>query len=160
MELTVSRTEGSANYGKGQANRNKLPFVPVEGDLVRVRCGKHDGLVPISATDVHPLPKKEPDSRAELTEWLTEHGVSDSELVPDGQSHAREVLEKLKQEVTKHIQEHTVSIGMTAEECRSALGYPVQKNKTTTASGTSEQWVYSGNRFLYFEAGILTTVQH
>lgn len=55
-----------------------------------------------------------------------------------------------------------VSIGMTARQVleESNWGKPKSVNRTTTARGTSEQWVYGGNQFLYFENGILTAVQN
>jgi hypothetical protein len=39
-------------------------------------------------------------------------------------------------------------------------GKPLHVNRTVRASGTSEQWVYGIGRYLYFENGLLTTVQH
>jgi len=54
----------------------------------------------------------------------------------------------------------TVSIGMTREEVLTeGWGRPRDVNKTTTANTVSEQWVYSGYKYLYFEDGILTTIQ-
>jgi hypothetical protein len=38
-------------------------------------------------------------------------------------------------------------------------GYPRDINKTTTASGVREQWVYGDGKYLYFENGILTAIQ-
>jgi len=53
-----------------------------------------------------------------------------------------------------------VKVGMTQQEClNSSWGEPEKVNKTTTAYGTKEQWVYDGN-YLYFEDGILTTIQN
>ncbi len=53
-----------------------------------------------------------------------------------------------------------VSIGMTQQEVlNSNWGNPKEINKTTTAYGTSEQWVYYGNKYLYFDDGILTAIQ-
>ncbi|WP_079515848.1 hypothetical protein [Rossellomorea marisflavi] len=52
------------------------------------------------------------------------------------------------------------TIGMTAEEVRnSKWGEPIKVNRTTTATSVSEQWVYRDYRYLYFENGILTTIQ-
>ena len=54
-----------------------------------------------------------------------------------------------------------VSIGMSATDvidhgwCR-----PNSVNRTTTASGTSEQWVYGGRNYLYFTDGMLTSIQN
>lgn len=53
------------------------------------------------------------------------------------------------------------SIGMTAEEVRnSQWGEPEKINKTTTASTIHEQWVYSNNRYIYLDNGIVTAIQN
>ncbi|WP_342046003.1 hypothetical protein [Bacillus sp. OTU530] len=54
-----------------------------------------------------------------------------------------------------------VSIGMTKEEVLTeGWGQPNKINRTTTANGVSEQWVYAGYRYLYFdETGTLVTIQ-
>jgi hypothetical protein len=52
------------------------------------------------------------------------------------------------------------TIGMTKEEVRnSRWGEPEEINKTTTANIVYEQWVYPNYKYLYFEDGILTTIQ-
>ncbi|MEC1155020.1 hypothetical protein [Cytobacillus horneckiae] len=52
------------------------------------------------------------------------------------------------------------SIGMTAEEViYSQWGKPIDINRTTTATQVSEQWVYPNYKYLYFEDGILVTIQ-
>ncbi|MGP7815564.1 hypothetical protein ACTXGU_00220 [Niallia sp. 01092] len=56
----------------------------------------------------------------------------------------------------------TVSIGMTKEEVLAdGWGMPDHVNRTTTANGTDEQWVYGeySSKYLYFEDGVLTTIQ-
>ncbi len=54
-----------------------------------------------------------------------------------------------------------VQLGMTRERVlQSSWGYPSDINRTTNLRGVSEQWVYrSSGRYLYFESGILTTIQ-
>jgi len=72
-----------------------------------------------------------------------------------------------------------VWIGMTAEHARWAWGWPTRINRTTTAAGVTEQWVYAVDetlspttkivqaiageptktRYLYFQDGILTAIQ-
>ena len=60
---------------------------------------------------------------------------------------------------TNYIKDPT--IGMTKEEARkSTWGEPQKINTTTTRYGVHEQWVYSGNRYLYFDNGILTSIQN
>jgi hypothetical protein len=52
------------------------------------------------------------------------------------------------------------AIGMTKEEVlASTWGKPEDINITETQYGTSEQWVYYGFRYIYFEDGIVTTIQ-
>lgn len=51
-------------------------------------------------------------------------------------------------------------IGMTAKEVEKSLwGSPKKVNKTTTIYGVSEQWVYSIDRYVYLENGIVTAIQ-
>lgn len=52
------------------------------------------------------------------------------------------------------------AIGMTAEEVKaSTWGEPEKVNTTTYSWGTSEQWVYSGYRYIYLDNGIVTAIQ-
>jgi hypothetical protein len=54
-----------------------------------------------------------------------------------------------------------VAIGMTQEEVlASSWGKPIKVNKTTTARRLSEQWVYGSGSYLYFESGLLVSIQH
>lgn len=54
-----------------------------------------------------------------------------------------------------------VSIGMTAERVRLSMwGKPQRINTTTNAYGVREQWVYGGGNYLYFQDGILTSIQN
>lgn len=58
------------------------------------------------------------------------------------------------------ISRESPSIGMTAEEVRnSTWGKPEDINRTTTAYGVHEQWVYSNYRYIYFDNGIVTAIQ-
>lgn len=51
-------------------------------------------------------------------------------------------------------------IGMTAEEVKSSTwGSPNKVNKTTNSYSVSEQWVYSGGKYLYLDDGIVTSIQ-
>lgn len=51
-------------------------------------------------------------------------------------------------------------IGMTKSQVEnSTWGKPNKINKTTTKYGIHEQWVYSNYKYLYFDDGILTSIQ-
>ena len=56
------------------------------------------------------------------------------------------------------ILEGIVKIGMTKEMSELSWDKPKSINKTITSRNKSEQWVYSNN-YLYFDNGILTTIQ-
>lgn len=53
-----------------------------------------------------------------------------------------------------------VKIGFTKEMCIESWGRPYDINRTVTAYGTHEQWVYGLWCYLYFEDGILTAIQN
>lgn len=54
-----------------------------------------------------------------------------------------------------------VRIGMTPDQVRaSTWGKPLHVNRTTTSSGTQEQWVYAGDNYLYFDNGRLSAIQN
>ena len=54
-----------------------------------------------------------------------------------------------------------VSIGMTKERVlKSNWGKPNKINRTTNAYGVTEQWVYGNGNYLYFDNGILSSIQN
>jgi len=59
--------------------------------------------------------------------------------------------------------EGKVHVGMTKNEALESWGTPSDINKTTTAYGVREQWVYRGRnyarKYLYFDNGVLKTIQ-
>jgi hypothetical protein len=54
-----------------------------------------------------------------------------------------------------------VQIGMTRQQVikNTRWGTPMKINTTITKYGTTEQWVYWGYQYLYFENGKLTVIQ-
>ena len=70
------------------------------------------------------------------------------------------IMEKYNcdEETATLIHRGRVRIGMTAEQCRAALGRPRDINRSVGSYGVHEQWVYNG-LYLYFEDGIMTSFQ-
>ncbi|AVI29794.1 hypothetical protein C3Z10_16065 [Bacillus velezensis] len=66
-----------------------------------------------------------------------------------------------EQSEDEEYQEKKIAIGMTKQEVIQLKdwGRPKSIHKTTTASGINEQWVYGISRYLYFDNGVLTTIQ-
>jgi len=63
------------------------------------------------------------------------------------------------EETIRAIREARITIGMTSDQVLLIWGEPTEKHDTVTASGTSEQWVYPGDNYLYLDNGILTSYQ-
>jgi hypothetical protein len=62
--------------------------------------------------------------------------------------------------VWKAIEEEKVFVGMTSDQAKLSWGKPKDVNRTNTGSNIHEQWVYASGSYLYFEDGLLTTVQN
>lgn len=105
-------------------------------------------------------------------EWLVYNPDKSKWTYPKNQAeYKKELIKRNKIRLTEkqclELQEngnnanYNPAIGMTKNEVLKSLwGKPLKTNKTTTFYGTREQWVYSRNRYLYFnENGILTTIQ-
>ena len=54
-----------------------------------------------------------------------------------------------------------VRIGMTKEQVKNSnWGRPNSINRSTGSFGTHEQWIYGGGNYLYFDNGVLTSIQN
>lgn len=69
-------------------------------------------------------------------------------------------VKKYGDEYGKIVANYKVRIGMTKEMCEDSWGKPESINRTTNTYGTSEQWVYGGGNYLYFDNGKLTSIQN
>ena len=101
--------------------------------------------------------------KKKLQELTTKYGETYAQFLIEKSDKAIARFEVLSQKYGKKsaklILEGKVSIGWSKEMCRESWGKPERINKTTTAWGVHEQWVY-GYNYLYFEKGILTTIQN
>lgn len=72
------------------------------------------------------------------------------------------IMEKYgcSEDIATLISRGQVMIGMTAEQCRASWGRPRDINRSTGTWGVHEQWCYGGRNYLYFEDGILTSIQN
>ncbi|WP_291636447.1 hypothetical protein [Clostridium sp.] len=119
--------------------------------------------------------------KSKMTDGLTSHDVTymnklvdvSSVFVVTSNDEIKTLRTKLIDETniiknaTRYVHETSISsepskpyIGMTEVdlvEC--AWGQPEDVNKTTTAYGISKQYCYSGNKYVYVEDGIVTTIQ-
>lgn len=75
------------------------------------------------------------------------------------ENYRKSIINRYGEQVGNAILSGKVLIGMTSTQCRESWGSPKTINRTTSRYGVREQWVYAGSRYLYFENGILTTIQ-
>lgn len=74
----------------------------------------------------------------------------------------QEKIEKQKEieEEKKRKAEQEPKVGMSKDDVLAGKwGEPSKKNITDTKYGTHEQWIYSGNRYIYFDDGVVTSIQ-
>lgn len=67
---------------------------------------------------------------------------------------------KWSNKVWKAIFNGKVYRGMSKLQAQLSWGEPESINRTSGSYGTHEQWVYGGNNYLYFENGVLTSIQN
>jgi len=70
------------------------------------------------------------------------------------------LIKKYGQQNSKLIIEGKVRIGFTKQMCIESWGEPEEINKTSGSYGVHEQWVYGNGNYLYFENGVLRTIQN
>jgi hypothetical protein len=58
------------------------------------------------------------------------------------------------------VSQGNVVLGMTKDMCLYAWGNPIDTNTMRSAGGVTEQWVYNWSTYLYFQNGILKTIQN
>lgn len=73
---------------------------------------------------------------------------------------SKEIIQKRNQLQQEENKSRPPQIGMNSTQVMgSAWGTPQHINKTTTTYGTTEQWVYPGFKYVYFENGVVTSIQ-
>jgi hypothetical protein len=82
-------------------------------------------------------------------------------LIPSLNALIKVEEQKRLQEIAKKKKSEGVSIGMTAADVEaSSWGKPQRINTTTNKWGERQQWVYGNGNYLYFEKGVLTSIQN
>jgi hypothetical protein len=106
----------------------------------------------------------DPKSLRPFVKLAADHGASG--LIFDGASH-RPLFFAVALDTSKRRREMQspgpalprVVIGATAAEVQTSWGPPDSINRTTTAAGVTEQWVYGGGRYVYLTNGRVTAIQ-
>lgn len=102
------------------------------------------------------LAKETPEQKAARVKRLNQ-AAADAEKAAKALALEEKKAERLAKAKKK---KEGVNIGMSKQDVLdSSWGRPSHINRTTTARGTREQWVYDGN-YLYFDADTLTSIQN
>jgi hypothetical protein len=72
----------------------------------------------------------------------------------------KSLIKKFGKKNAERILQRKVWIGMTKDMALESWGEPEDVNRTITSRRTHEQWVYCCGSYLYFENGIVTTIQN
>ncbi|HEY8804615.1 MAG TPA: hypothetical protein VIM42_05810 [Clostridium sp.] len=140
-ESAIKQAQESASnkdYATAVADINAELLVDANNQQLLDLSAKYNNEWSIAEADAKTKAKAEADARAKAKADATALASADAKARTEG-----------------------VRIGMTTQECiNSTWGRPDSINRTTTAYGISEQWVYNNTNYLYFDNGILTNIQN
>ena len=77
----------------------------------------------------------------------------------NAENRKKECIAKFGTELGEIIASHKVKIGMTKEMCKVSWGIPIWSDKTTTSTGTTENWYYGYVHSLHFEGNLLARIE-
>lgn len=98
-----------------------------------------------------------PDSNGRLSELRWSPVLKRIEDV--ARARARWTASLWRQRAINYVLSGNIYVGMTPEMVREVLGDPRKINRTTTAHGTLEQWVYRTGYYVYVTNGRVTAIQ-
>lgn len=84
----------------------------------------------------------------------------EKELAQEEAEYRSSLIKKFGRNNAQLIMDGEVRVGFTKAMCEESWGSPIHINRTTTAYGTLEQWVYGIGCYLYFEGNKLTGIQN
>jgi len=169
FDTLITKTEGKANEVQQDYNNLALAYEKFNGideNLPNVfTTATHLKYVYVleRLEEIKYIPDEIKEKVNELQVVAKDKEKKWSEKVEENQ--ARRDAEYKEFELESKINKRTMNpkavyIGMTKEEVLvDGWGKPIDINRTTTTYGVSEQWIYEDYKYLYFEDGILTTIQ-
>ena len=110
--------------------------------------------------------QKEKEEKERYASWVKKYGRTYAEFINGLTTMQKEKFERLVPKygkaTAKMMVEGKVRIGWSKQMCRESWGEPDDINRTTGSWGTHEQWVYGDIYcdYLYFENGVLTSIQN
>ncbi|MBQ4622463.1 MAG: hypothetical protein IJB28_07415 [Bacteroidaceae bacterium] len=110
--------------------------------------------------------KKEKEEKERFQSWVKKYGSTYANYIKDLNQSELEKFEKMASKygksTAKMMVERKVRIGWSKQMCIDSWGHPDDINRTIGSWGVHEQWVYGEIycSYLYFEDGVLTSIQN
>jgi hypothetical protein len=156
--VTVSRVEPDGIMVASKSGILKLYFVELPKE-VQERFNYNPEKAAVYSAEQNAALQQPRKQQQEAEAGQKEAIVRDQKEAGQKQAIVRDQNERAAK-VEAAIANGEIFIGMTGEECVRAWGRPEKVNATETARGHHSQWAYPGGRYVYFENGIITTIQH
>lgn len=159
------------NYEDAKKKQEECKNLYTTDKLAEAKKDVSDGKYDVAITCLDNILKLDPQNSDVInlrSQYNSEKKEADAKAKTDAEAKkaqqeadAKAKAEQAKQADIAKRKSEGVRIGMTKDEVlASNWGKPKSINKTTGSYGTHEQWVYGGNNYLYFENGILKTIQN
>ena len=128
----------------------------------RAQAGEREGYVYLHVDE--DCPQTSEATRSEIRSAVAAHAKrvhqeEEVRLAAERSKLIAELSKKYSPDVARNIADRKFWVGMTKEMAIDSLGEPDDINRTGRAGGVTEQWVYEGSLFLYFENGRLRSWQ-
>lgn len=98
--------------------------------------------------------------KAKLDKLLKDREEKEKRAAAASRKKREAAIARQPPEIQALIRKRQIRIGMNREQVVLAWGRPSDINTTTFSRGTHEQWVYSMKSYVYFEDGVVTTIQN
>ena len=96
----------------------------------------------------------------ELAERMRLKAEKEAEEARQKEARLQYLTKKYGASAAKDMMAGLVRLGWNAERCRESWGVPDHINRTSGVWGIREQWVYGDSNYLYFDNGVLTSIQN
>lgn len=143
-EVTINLKEDPYSYIKG----NRVILILENDELGEYYCYAGKKVMPFSLTSNNYL----------LDKFVTPQEYE--RLKKDEAKRKADLIRRYGAQKGKLISEGIIEVGMTKRMCIEAWGSPEKINTTSSTAGVHEQWVYGAGYYVYFENGVITTIQH
>lgn len=146
------------SYSHGFSNDREFYLTDNERAVIPVLKGSNDKILTRSPEEILARYEEKKQLAAEAEEAKRR---AEAQAQIDKDAERKRLIAAVDRQNAANKKKGGVRIGMSVKQVlNSSWGRPEDVNRTTTAAGVSEQWVYGSNSYLYFTNGKLTAIQN